>query len=127
MDANLLLWIGQVLLALAFLGSAYSHGYLFDQSSTRPGMGWLAAVGRDRVRIICGLEVLGAFGLLVPGATGVLAWLTPVTASCFTVLMALAIVFHARRPGESQNIVLNVILAVIAILVAYGRFVVAPF
>ena len=127
MDANLLLWIGQILLALAFLGVGYTHTLGFDQASTRPGMTWLAAVGRDRMRIIGILEILGAVGLILPAATGILPWLTPTAASALEVLMVLAIVLHARRPGEGRNIVLNAILGVIAALAAYGRFVVAPF
>jgi uncharacterized membrane protein YphA (DoxX/SURF4 family) len=127
MDPNLLLWIGQILLALAFLGAGYTHVFRFEQASTRPGMGWLTAVGRDRMRIIGILEILGAIGLVLPAATSVLPWLTPVAATCFAVLMLLAIVVHARRPGEGRNIVVNVILGVFAALVAYGRFVVAPF
>ena len=127
MDANLLLWIGQVLLALAFLVDAYGHTLGFGAWSIRPGMNWLADVGRDRMRIIGGLEALGAVGLIVPAATGILPWLTPVAASCLAIVMALAAVYHLRRPGERQNVTLNVILGVIAILVAYGRFVVTPF
>lgn len=69
MDANLLLWIGQILLALAFLSVGYSHSLGFEQSSTRPGMGWMAAVGRDPMRIIGILETLGAIGLTLPAAT----------------------------------------------------------
>ena len=126
MDANLLLWIGQILLALAFLVDSYIHTIGFDNASVRPGMSWLADVGRDRMRIIGGLEALGAIGLILPAATGILPWLTPVAASCLAVLMAIAAVFHLRRPGEGQNIVLNVVLGLIAMLVAYGRFVVAP-
>jgi hypothetical protein len=53
--------------------------------------------------------------------------LTPVAATALAVLMVLAIVLHARRPDEGRNIILNVILGAIAALVAYGRFVVAPF
>lgn len=127
MDANLLLWIGQILLALAFLGAGYSHSLGFERSSTRPGMDWMAAVGRDRMRVIGGLEILGSIGLILPAVTGILPWLTPVAATCLAVVMVLAIVFHARRPGEGRNIVLNVILGAIAALVAYGRFVIAPF
>jgi hypothetical protein len=126
-DANLVLWIGQILLALAFLAAGSMHAFGFEQSSTRPGMTWLAAVGRDRMRIIGVLEILGAIGLVLPAATGVLPWLTPVAATCLAVLMVLAIVLHARRSGEGPNIVLNVVLGVIAALIAYGRFVVAPF
>lgn len=126
MDPNLLLWIGQILLALVFVGVSYSHTIGFEQSSVRPGMTWLAAVGRDRMRIIGILEVLGAIGLLLPAATGILPWLTPVAATCLAVLMLFAIVLHARREGEGRNITFNAILGVIAGLVAYGRFVVAP-
>ena len=87
----------------------------FDQASTRPGMTWLAAVGRDRMRIIGILEILGAIGLILPAATAL------------AVLMVLAIVLHARRPDEGRNIIHNVILGAIAALIAYGRFVVDPF
>jgi hypothetical protein len=89
-------------------------------------MTWMAAVGRERMRIIGILEVLGAVGLILPAATGVLPWLTPVAATSLAVLMGLAVVLHARRPGEGRNIVFNVILGVIAALIAHGRFVVAP-
>ena len=126
MDPNLLLWIGQILLAVAFGGVAYTHTLGFEQSSVRPGMGWLAAVGRDRMRIIGILELLGAIGLILPAATGILPWLTPVAATCLAVLMAFATTLHARRAGEGRNIVLNAVLGVIAALVAYGRFVIAP-
>ena len=81
MDANLRLWIGQILLALAFLVDGYIHTLGFDGSSVRTGMTWLADIGRDRMRIIGGLETLGAIGLIVPAATGILPWLTPVAAS----------------------------------------------
>lgn len=114
MDANLLLWSGQILLALAFLAAGYGHTLGFERSSARPGMDWMAAVGRDRMRIIGYLEILGSVGLIVPAATGVLPWLAPVAATCLAVLMVLAIVLHARRPGEGRSIVLNVILGAIA-------------
>ena len=127
MDTNLVLWIGQILLALAFLGVGYGHTLRFEQMSTRPGMTWLGAVGRDRMRVIGILEILGAIGLILPAATGFLPWLTPVAATALTVLMVLAIVLHARRPDEGRNIIGNVILGAIAALVAYGRFVAAPF
>ncbi len=126
MDANLLLWIGQILLAVAFGSVSYSHTLGFEASSVRPGMTWLAAVGRDRMRIIGVLELLGAIGLVLPAATSILPWLTPVAAACLAVLMVFAIVLHARRPDEGRNIVLNAVLGILAALIAYGRFVVAP-
>ena len=125
MDANLLLWIAQVLLALAFLSVGYGHSLGYEAWSVRPGMTWMAAVGRDRMRVLALLELLGAIGLVLPAATRVLPPLTPATAACLAVLMALAVVFHVRRPGERPNIVLNLILGVIAALIVYGRSVIA--
>jgi DoxX-like family len=126
MDANLLLWIGQILLALGILASSYGHTLGFDQAKDRPGLGWLADVGRDRMRIIGVLEILGAIGVVLPAATGILPWLTPLAALGLAALMALAAIYHLRRPGEGRNIVLNVILGAIALAIAYGRLVVAP-
>src|SRR5712691_4651985 len=100
MDTNLLLWIGQILLALVFLVDGYIHTLGFDRSSVRPGMSWLADVGRDRMRVIGALEALGAVGLILPAATGILPSLTPLAATCLAIIMGLAAVFHLRRPGE---------------------------
>jgi hypothetical protein len=128
MDPNLLLWIGQILLALAFLGFGYAHSIDFERTSARPRLAWMTAVGRDRMRVIGGLEILGAIGLILPAATGILPWLTPTAATGLVVVMVLAVIFHARRPGEFafRRIVGEVALGAIAALVAYGRFVVAP-
>ena len=113
---------------MAFLVDSYIHTIGFSQASARPGMTWLADVGRDRMRVIGGLEVFsGAIGLILPAAMGIVPWLTPLAATCLAVLMALAAAYHLRRSGEGQNVVLNAVLGVIAVLVAYGRFVVAPF
>jgi hypothetical protein len=42
-------------------------------------------------------------------------------------LMILAAIYHAQRPGEGRNIVLNLILGLLAAIVAFGRLGVAPF
>ncbi|MDQ6794835.1 MAG: hypothetical protein M3067_08485 [Chloroflexota bacterium] len=40
--------------------------------------------------------------------------------------MALAAAFHLRRPGETSNVVVNLVLGLIALFVAYGRLVLVP-
>lgn len=126
MDANSLLWAGQVLLAFGLLAVGYGHAIAFDRSAARPGMTWLAAVGRTPMRAIGSLEILAAAGLILPGLTGILPWLTPTAAACVVILMVLAAIFHARRSGEGRNIVTNLVLALIAALLVYGRLAVAP-
>ena len=126
MNANLLLWIGQILLAVSMLGVGFGHAFSFDRMVIRPGMDWMAAVGRGPMRAIGGLEILGGAGLILPAATGILPWLTPTAAACVVVLMLFAAVFHARRPGEGRNIATNLVIGLLAALVAYGRFFIAP-
>ena len=60
--------------------------------ATQPRMNWVTAVGRDGMRIIGLLEVLGAVGVVLPAATGVLPWLVPVASACLALLMASAVV-----------------------------------
>jgi hypothetical protein len=55
------------------------------------------------MQVIGGLEALGAIGLFLPAATGILPWLIAVAASCLAILMALAAVFHLRRPREGMR------------------------
>jgi uncharacterized membrane protein YphA (DoxX/SURF4 family) len=125
-DPNLLLWIGQIVLALAFLGAGNTHALGFERASVRPRMTWMADVGRDNMRIIGILEILGAIGLILPAATRVLPWLTPVAATALAILMVFAVVFHLRRSREGSNALFNAVLGLLAAAVAYGRFVVAP-
>jgi len=127
MDENLVLWILQGLLALVFLGFGVGHILNYDRMATQPRTSWVTAVGRDRLRIIGVLEVLGAIGVVLPAATGVLPWLVPVAAASLALLMAFATVFHLRRPGETPNLVFNLVLGGLALAVAFGRFVIKPF
>jgi len=114
-------------LALAFLAFGGSHVFRFDLLAAGPRSGWVRAVGKANLRTIGVLEILGAIGLVVPAATEILPWLTPIAAVMLALLMVFAIAFHSRRPGEAQNIVLNVVLGVLSLAVAWGRFAVEPF
>jgi hypothetical protein len=69
-------WVAQILLALTFLASGANHAFRFD-AAAKGQMSWMLAVGRDRMRVIGILEILGALGLVLPTATGILPWLTP--------------------------------------------------
>jgi hypothetical protein len=108
-----------VLGAVLFVGTAYLHGVRYDDARVR--LVWLTAIGRPFARTVAALDGLGGLGLVLPMATGVLPWLTPVAAALLPLLMALAIVFHVAR-RERRNIVVNVVLGAIAAFVAYGRW-----
>lgn len=117
------LWVVQVLTALAFGQHGYSMLFRVEQARTR--MAWTRAVSIPVLRFIGVAEILGAIGVILPAATGVLPWLTVAAAAGLVTVMVLAMLFHIAR-REWPNIVLNLILAAIAAFVLYGRVVLGP-
>ncbi len=121
---NVVLWIAQVLLALAFLGAGYDQAVNYDDARRR--LAWVAAVPRGLAAVLGALEILGAIGLIVPAWSGVMPWLTAVAALALAILMGLAVIFHARR-HEIPQLAFSGIFGVAAALVALGRFLWSPF
>ena len=122
---NTILWILQAVLALAFLAAGLMR---LTQSIEKLAaqMGWVSDFRPSTVRLIGGLEVLAAIGLILPPLVGVLPWLAPVAAIGLGVLMLGAAATHLRR-NETAVIAANVVLLALAAFVAVGRFAVAPF
>jgi uncharacterized membrane protein len=73
------------------------------------------------VRFVGTVELLGAVGLVLPAATGVLPVLTPLAATGLAVTMVLAAATHVRRK-EPSGVAFTAILLILAALVAWGRF-----
>ena len=121
---NIVLWILQVLLALAF----FIHGRMMLQPPTQaqPGMSYIHDLPAGLRRFIGVVEILGGIGLILPALVNVLPILTPIAATGLVIIMVLAAMYHVPR-REYPNIVLNLVLAALALFVAYGRFVLFPF
>jgi hypothetical protein len=122
---DIALWVAQILLAFVLVGVGVAHATRRDQATGRQA--WMLAVPKLLLATIGVLEILGAIGLVVPWLTGILPGLTPLAAIAVVVLMILAAVFHARRPGEVPNIVFNAVLGLVAAFIAWGRFDALPF
>lgn len=121
---NITLWVVQILLALAFaMAGIMKVSQPIDRLEAR--MGWVKSVGPRGVRLIGSLEILGAIGLILPAVTGILPWLTPLAATGLVLTMIGAMITHGRR-GEYSQIGINVVLLLLALFVAYGRFVIVP-
>lgn len=121
MDAAV--WLAQVLAALAF--GAHGYTLLFRPEQARKQYPWTTDVSENVKRFIGAAELLGAVGLIVPAATRILPWLTPLAALGLVAIMVLAAIFHATR-REWPNVVFNLVLGALAGFVAYGRYVVVP-
>ncbi|HEX6557313.1 MAG TPA: DoxX family protein [Ktedonobacteraceae bacterium] len=121
---NIVLWVVQILLALAFaMAGIMKATQPFEKLSER--MKWAKDVGLPGVRLIGVLEILGAIGLILPAITGILPWLTPVAAIGLVLTMIGAMITHGRR-GEFPNMGFNLVLLLLAVFIVYGRFVAAP-
>jgi hypothetical protein len=114
---NVLLWVLQVLLALAFL----AHGLLFLFPPAAMVEQMNAALPRWFQLFLGVAEVLAAVGLTLPGVTRVQPWLAPSAAAGVMIVMISATIFHLVR-GEVSSAIVTVVLLLIATFVAYMRW-----
>jgi uncharacterized membrane protein YphA (DoxX/SURF4 family) len=118
---NIVLWVLQVLLALAFL----AHGclLLFPPAAMVEQMN--ASLPRWFQLFLGAAEVLAAVGLTLPGFTRIHPWLVSCAAAGIMIVMISATIFHLIR-GEVSSAITTVVLLAMATFVAYVRWRVAP-
>ena len=119
---NTILWATQAALALIFL----AHGllFLFPPEAIRKRIKQMPLPTRF-LPVIWVAEILAAFGLLLPGVTGVLPWLTVLAAAGLAPIMVGAAILHASRREVPPTIVTVVLLA-LAVFVADARWFMIP-
>ncbi len=121
---NIALWIVQILLALAFVGAGVMKASQ-PLEKLQKSMAWTNHVAPTFVRIIGVLELLGALGLILPAVTHILPWLTAVAAVGLVLTMIGAIFVHIRFK-QISTIGAPIVLLLLALFIAYGRFLVVP-
>src|ERR1700757_1588667 len=118
---NALLWTLQIVLALVFAGAG-AIKLIQPRDKLAKSLGdWVYDFPAPLLKPLGLAELLGAVGLIVPPLLHIAPILTPVAAAALVVTMTGAMVTHARR-REFTNVAVNVLLAVIAAVVAWGRF-----
>ena len=122
---HIVLWILQLALCLKLLSVAYSHGLRADEAKMQQGATRFGAGARPLLIYIALCTFLDAVGLVLPAASGILTWLTPLAAALLALMMLLAIGFHVACRG-ARSIVVGLVLFALAAFVAYGRWVIAP-
>jgi len=122
---HILLWIAQVLLACAFGMAGVMKATQPIDALTQAGIAWASQVPLALVRFIGVSELLGAIGLILPAATKIKPFLTPLAALGLLTIMILAMAFHLSR-GEIQATPINIVLGGLAAFVAWGRTKKAP-
>jgi hypothetical protein len=110
-----LLWIAHGLLALVFLMTGMMK-LLQSKEQLVEKMPVLSPFSPTTLKLIGGLEVLGAVGILGPLFLGVMPGVVPWAAGLALVMVG-AVVAHVRR-GEWPMVGMNAVLFALAVFVA---------
>ena len=121
---NIVLWIVQGLLALAFLLAGFMKAFR-PIETLKKNMAWVGNVPAGLVRLIGIAELLGALGLILPVVTGIVPVLTVAAAVGLVLVMLSAAVFHASRK-EYSTIGVNAVLLLLAAFIVVGHLVWVP-
>jgi DoxX-like family len=118
---NIVLWVLQVLLALAFL----AHGLLFLSPPPEIAVQMNASLPRWFQLFLGSAEILAAVGLTLPGLTRIMPFLVTWAAVGIMIVMLSATAYHLMR-GEISSAVITLLLLGMATFVAYMRHRVLP-
>jgi hypothetical protein len=121
---NTVLWVIAGVLAAVFFGAGAMKLTQPKQKLADSGLGWTEDFNAGTVKVIGGLEVLAAIGLIVPPLVGIAPIVVSLAAVGVALLMIGAAITHSRR-REWPMIAINVALFALAAIVAWGRF--APY
>lgn len=118
---NVVLWILQVLLAVAF----FAHGLLFLNPPPEIAVQMNASLPRWFQLFLGVAEILAAIGITLPGLTRILPWLVTWAAGGIVIVMVSATVYHFLR-NEISSALITLLLLAMATFVAYARHRVLP-
>jgi hypothetical protein len=118
---NILLWLLQVLLAIAF----FAHGYILLVPPAAIVDQMNASLPRWFQLFLGVAEILAAVGLTLPGITRIQPSLVSAAAAGIMIVMICATVFHVMR-GEMSSALVTIVLLAMATFVAFMRWRVAP-
>ena len=118
---NVVLWVVAIVLALAFLGAGASK--IFGQrEKLMKQMPYVEDFPQSAIKAIGAAEVLGGLGLVLPALFDIATVLVPIAAAALAVLMVGGVATHIRRGDGIGAAVPALVLAVLSLFVAWGRF-----
>lgn len=114
------LWIASALLTIIYL-LAGGVKVARSKEALQSQMAYVEDFAAGQVKAIGAVELLGALGVILPLATGIVPALTGIAAVGLAVVQVAALVVHGRR-GEQKSLPVNIALLLLAIAVAALRF-----
>ncbi|MBJ6360040.1 DoxX family protein [Paenibacillus sp. GCM10012307] len=111
------LWVVQILLAFVFFTVGAMK--LFRENKAKEIMLWARDVSKSYLIFVGWIEILGAIGLILPQALGILPVLTLLSAIGIMMIMILAAMLHARR--KEKGVGINIFFLILALFVVIGH------
>jgi putative oxidoreductase len=121
---NVFLWIAQILISGSLLWAAYLK-LIQPIKQLEMMWPWTGDIAPTFVRLTGIIDLFGALGIILPSLLCFKPKLTPIAAIGIVLLMISASIFHICR-GEGSQIGFNIVFALIAAFVAYGRLKFVP-
>lgn len=119
---NLALWIIAGLLAAVFAVAGANKLFMPQEKLAKaPGGGWVNDFDPGFVKALGAVEILGAIGLILPGALDIAPVLVPLAAVGLATIMVGAVITRIRR-HEFKPMLLDLTYLASALVVAWGRF-----
>lgn len=119
-----MLWVLQwVLAVLFFLVGGMRLIMPSERLLTEERTAWVRDTGIGLARLSGATEAVGAFALVLPGLTGTALVLTPIAALGLSLQQIVAAFWVHRPRAEAKAMAANIILAILALIVAVGRFI----
>jgi uncharacterized membrane protein YphA (DoxX/SURF4 family) len=115
---NITLWVVQGLLAFAFIASGAMKLFAYEKYKTG-GKNGKTPITRGLATFIGVAEIAGGIGIVLPMATNIVPWLSPLAAVGLATIMLLAIGFHVRRHESPAP---AAILFLLTAFVVFERF-----
>ena len=120
------LWVGQALLAALFGLAGVMKTAMAPAALAKMGLAYAVDIPHGLLLFIGVCELAGALGVILPAATRILPFLTPLAALGFVIIQVLAIGFHFVRGELGEALPLNLVLLALSLFVAWGRTWKAP-
>lgn len=118
---NTLAWVLTAVCAVAFLGSGTVKSVMSKQRLIETGQTGVAPFPLPVIRIVALTEIVSVAGLILPAATGIAEYLTPVAAGWLAIVMIGAALSHGSLHEYKQVAFVNAPLFAALVTVATIR------
>jgi uncharacterized membrane protein YphA (DoxX/SURF4 family) len=118
---NVVLWVVAALLAAAFAMAGVMKLTKSREQLAESGLKWTEDFSAGTVKLLGGLELAAAVGLILPALLDIVPVLVPLAALGLVLMMVGAVIVHLRRQ-ETAAVLPGAVLLILAAFVAWGRF-----